>query len=121
MSFLHFVTPQELRGIEGLSYLALARPERAAQAFRTITENPSPALRRNQIYYTVQLADAECRQGNLDEAAHIAMNVLPAIGQVSSGRVSRHLAQVRSSLGQPQRSTAVTRDFIDAYDQAVGR
>ncbi|WP_161687469.1 hypothetical protein [Micromonospora rubida] len=121
MPFLHFVTPQELRGIEGLSYLALGRPERAAQAFRTITENPSPTLRRNQIYYTVQLADAQCRQGDLDDAAHTAMSVLPAMGQVSSGRVSRHLAQVRSSLGQPQRSTAATREFTDAYDQAVGR
>ncbi|MFI0791448.1 helix-turn-helix domain-containing protein [Micromonospora rubida] len=121
MPFLHFVTPQELRGIEGLSYLALGRPERAAQAFRTITENPSPTLQRNQIYYMVQLADAECRQGNLNAAARTALNVLPAMSQVSSGRVSHHLAQVRLSLGQPQRSTADTRQFVDVYDQAVGR
>ncbi|MEO3781606.1 hypothetical protein ABGB16_33525 [Micromonospora sp. B11E3] len=119
MPFLHFVTAQEIKGIEGLSYLALDRPERAADAFRTITENPSPALRRNRIYYSVQLADAACRQGNLDEAAHTAMNLLPEIDQVSSGRVSRLFAQVRSSLGRPQRSTAASREFVEAYDQAV--
>ncbi|MER7419382.1 hypothetical protein ABT346_21805 [Micromonospora peucetia] len=119
MPFLHFVTAQEIKGIEGLAYLALGRPERAADAFRNITENPSPVLRRNQIYYSVQLADAAYRQGNLDEAAHTAMSLLPDIGQVSSGRVSLHLAQIRSSLGQPQRSTAATRKFVEAYDQAV--
>ena len=58
-------------------------------------------------------------KGNLDEAAYTAMNLLPDIGQVSSGRVSLHLAQLRSSLGQPQRSTAATRKFVEAYDQAV--
>ncbi|MEV4663300.1 hypothetical protein AB0J85_15285 [Micromonospora echinofusca] len=119
MPFLHFVTAQEVKGIEGLAYLALGRPERAANAFRAITENPSPVLRRNQIYYSVQLADAAYRQGNLDEAAYTAMNLLPDISQVSSGRVSLHLAQLRSSLGQPQRATAATRKFVEAYDQAV--
>ncbi|MEU9504811.1 hypothetical protein AB0D32_00825 [Micromonospora sp. NPDC048170] len=119
MPFLHFVTAQEVKGIEGLAYLALGRPERAASAFRTITENPSPVLRRNQIYYSVQLADAAYRQGNLDEAAYTAMSLLPDIGQVSSARVSLHLAQIRSNLGQPRRSTAATRKFLQAYDEAV--
>ncbi|MER6755213.1 hypothetical protein ABT235_13665 [Micromonospora echinofusca] len=119
MPFLHFVTAQEVKGIEGLAYLALDRPERAADAFRTITENPSPVLRRNHIYYSVQLADAAHRHGNLDEAAHTAINLLPDIGQVNSGRVSLHLAQLRTSLGQPQRATTATRRFLEAYDQAV--
>jgi transcriptional regulator with XRE-family HTH domain len=119
MSFLHFVTAQEVKGIEGLAYVALGRPERAADAFRTITEKPSPVLLRNQIYYSVQLADAAYRQGNLDEAAYTAMDLLPEVGQVSSGRVSLHLAQLRASLGQPQRATAATRKFVEAYDQAV--
>ncbi|MEU4643008.1 hypothetical protein, partial [Micromonospora sp. NPDC023814] len=100
-------------------YLALGRPDHAADAFRAITENPSAVLRRNQIYYSVQLASAAYRQGNLDEAAYTAMNLLPELGQVSSGRVTHHLAQIRSDLGQPQRSTAATRKFVEAYDQAV--
>ena len=40
--FVHFVNAQELNGIEGLSYLALDRPERAVQSLRAITANPSP-------------------------------------------------------------------------------
>jgi hypothetical protein len=82
MPFLHFVTAQEIRGIERLAYLALGRPDHAADAFRAITENPSAVLRRNQIYYSVQLASAAYRQGNLDEAAYTAMNLLPELGQV---------------------------------------
>jgi hypothetical protein len=119
MPFLHFVTAQEIKGIEGLAYLALGRPGHAADAFRAVTENPSAALRRNQIYYSVQLASAAYKQGNLDEAAYTAMNLLPELGQVSSGRVTLQLAQIRSNLGQPQRSTAATRKFVEAYDQAV--
>ncbi|WFE33096.1 helix-turn-helix transcriptional regulator [Micromonospora sp. WMMD975] len=121
MPFLHFVTAQEVQGIEGLSYLAMGRADRAADAFRAITENIPPALRRNRIYYTVQLADAQCRLGDVNEAARTAMDVLPELDQVSSGRVWRHLAQVRSSLGQAQRPTATSRGFIDAYDQVVSR
>lgn len=56
-----------------------------------------------------------------NEAARIGMSVLPALGRVSSGRVSRHLAQLRSSLGQPRRSTAATREFTEAYAAAAVR
>ncbi|MFI7568485.1 hypothetical protein ACIBUZ_06800 [Micromonospora echinofusca] len=119
MPFLHFVTAQEVKGIEGLAYLALGQPERAADSFRAITENPSPVLRRNQIYYSVQLAIAAYRQGNHAEAAYTAMNLLPDVGRVNSGRVSLQLAQLRSHLGQPQRQSAATRKFVEAYDQAV--
>jgi transcriptional regulator with XRE-family HTH domain/tetratricopeptide (TPR) repeat protein len=121
MPFLHFVNQQELNGIEGLSYLALGRADRAAKAFRTIVESPAATLRRNQVYYLVQLADAECRQGDHDEAARLALGVLPAMAEVNSGRVSRHLAQLRSGLAQPQKSTAATREFTQVYDETVRR
>ncbi|GGL89568.1 helix-turn-helix domain-containing protein [Micromonospora yangpuensis] len=119
--FLGFVNEQEMTGIQGMCHLTLNRPERAVNTFRAIAENPSPAHRRNRIYYSVQLADAACQQGNIDEAAHIALDLLPDIGQVSSGRVSRHLAQVRSRLARPEHSTAATREFVEAYDQGVHR
>ncbi|MFI2708846.1 helix-turn-helix domain-containing protein [Micromonospora sp. NPDC018662] len=121
MPFLHFVTAQEVRGIEGLSYLALGRADRAADAFRAITESISPAFRRNRIYYAVQLAGAQCRLGDINEAARTAMDALPDTCQVSSRRVWRHLAEVRSSLAQAQRPTARSREFVDAFDQAVSR
>ncbi|MEV0004314.1 hypothetical protein AB0H28_18815 [Micromonospora sp. NPDC050980] len=121
LPFLHFVTAQEVEGIEGLSYLAMGRADRAADAFQAITDSIPPALRRNRIYYAVQLADARCRLGDVDEAARTAMDVLPDLDQVNSGRVRRDLARVRASLAQTQRPTPASREFVDAYDQAVSR
>ncbi|WP_247680363.1 hypothetical protein [Micromonospora sp. C97] len=117
--FVHFVNTQELNGIEGLSYLALGRPERAVQSLRAITANPSPSHRRNQVYYTVRLSEATYQQGDVNEAARIALDVLPAVRQINSKRVSQHLAQVRGSLAAPLQATTTTRQFVDAYDQAV--
>lgn len=117
--FVHFVNAQELKGIEGLSYLALDRPERAVQSLRSITTNPSPSHRRNQVYYTVRLSEATFQQGDVNEAARIALDVLPAVLQINSKRVSQHLAQVRRSLAAPRQATTTTRQFVDAYDQAV--
>ncbi|MFJ6149341.1 helix-turn-helix domain-containing protein [Micromonospora profundi] len=118
-SFVHFVNEQELNGIEGLSYLALGRAERAVQSLRAITANPSPGHRRNQVYYMVRLSEAEYRQGDVNEAARIALDVLPAVSQINSKRVSQHLAQVRRNLAAPRQATTTTRQFVDAYDQAV--
>ncbi|MET7706966.1 hypothetical protein [Micromonospora sp. NPDC005413] len=118
-SFVHFVNEQELNGIEGLSYLALGRAERAVQSLRAITANPSPSHRRNEVYYTVRLSEAAHRQGDVNEAARIALDVLPAVNQINSKRVSQHLAQVRRSLAAPQQATMTTRQFVDAYDQGV--
>ncbi|MEV4820533.1 hypothetical protein [Micromonospora sp. NPDC049274] len=117
--FVDFVNEQELNGIQGLSYLALGRPERAAQSFRAITANPSPGHRRNQVLYTVDLAEATYQQGDANGAARIALDVLPAVSQMKSGRVSRNLAQVRSNLAAPRHATTTTRQFVDAYDRAV--
>ncbi|RGC67437.1 hypothetical protein C5N14_18965 [Micromonospora sp. MW-13] len=121
LPFLGFVTDHEMTGVQGTSFLVLGNPERAAQSFRAMTMDLSPSHRRNQLYYTTRLAEATYKQGDVNEAARIGMSVLPAIGQVSSGRVSRHLAQLRSNLGRPQGSTATTREFVDAYAAAAVR
>ncbi|MGW3789585.1 helix-turn-helix domain-containing protein [Micromonospora arida] len=118
-SFVHFVNAQELNGIEGLSYLALDRPERAVQSLRSITANPSPSHRRNEVYYTVRLSEAAYGQGDVNEAARIALDVLPAVNQINSKRVSQHLAQVRRNLAAPRQATTATRQFVDAYDRTV--
>ncbi|MEV1318397.1 hypothetical protein AB0J14_20210 [Micromonospora arborensis] len=117
--FVDFVNEQEVNGIQGLSYLALGRPDRAAQSFRAIIANPSPGHRRNRVYYTVYLSEAAYQQGDINGAARIALDVLPEVSQMNSGRVSRYLAQVRSNLAAPRRATTATRQFVDAYDRAV--
>ncbi|MFI5927178.1 helix-turn-helix domain-containing protein [Micromonospora sp. NPDC051543] len=119
LAFVSFVNEQEVNGIQGLSYLALERPDRAAQSFRALIANPSPGHRRNQVLYTIDLADAAYQQGDTNEAARIALDVLPAVRQMNSGRVSRNLAQVRAKLAALRDATATTREFVDAYDRAV--
>ncbi|WUR61001.1 tetratricopeptide repeat protein [Micromonospora chokoriensis] len=117
--FVHFVNSQELNGIEGLSYLELGRPGRAAQSFRAIIANPSPGHRRNQVYYAVHLSQATYQQGDVNEAARIALDALPAVSRMNSGRITRHLAQVRSNLATSRQGTTAARQFLSAYDRAV--
>ncbi|MFC8850410.1 MULTISPECIES: hypothetical protein [unclassified Micromonospora] len=121
LPFIHFVDEQELTGLQGMAHLALGRPGRAAEAFRTIAEAPAATYRRNQLLYTLEFANAAYLQGDVNGAARTALNALPLLHQMSSGRVTQLFGRVRSSLGRPQRSTAATREFVDAYDQAVGR
>ncbi|MEU7588508.1 hypothetical protein AB0A95_19715 [Micromonospora sp. NPDC049230] len=119
LGFLDFVNEQEVNGIQGLSYLALDRPDRAAQSFRAIITNPSPGHRRNQVLYTVDLAEAAYQQGDANGAARIALDILPVASQMNSGRISRQLSQVRSNLAASRHPTAATRQFVHAYDRAV--
>ncbi|MFY1700614.1 helix-turn-helix domain-containing protein [Micromonospora sp. WMMA1923] len=121
LSFIHFVTEQEVDGLQGLAYLALERPDRAAELFRLIATTPSPTLRRNHLLYTLEFANATYRQGDVNEAARTALGALPELRQMQSMRATRMFAQVRSDLGLPAHSTAATREFVEAYDQFVRR
>ncbi|WP_233601120.1 MULTISPECIES: helix-turn-helix domain-containing protein [Micromonospora] len=119
LPFISFVTAQEVTGIQGLSYLALNQPGRAAECFRAVTDAPSAAHRRNQLYYTVQLARAASRHGDADEAARAGLKALPGARAVRSGRVSRLLAEVRSDLAGTGRSAPQVREFVEAYDRTL--
>ncbi|WP_225853605.1 hypothetical protein [Micromonospora sp. AMSO31t] len=119
LPFISFVTAQEVTGIQGLSYLVLDRPDRAAECFRSVTGSPSAAHRRNQVYYTVQLALAASRQGDVGEAARVGMRALPKVNRVRSGRVTRLLAEVRSDMAVAGRSVPQVREFVEAYDRAL--
>ncbi|WP_231934821.1 hypothetical protein [Micromonospora viridifaciens] len=119
LPFISFVTAQEVTGIQGLSYLALGRPDRAAGCFRAITAAPSAAHQRNNVYYTVQLARAVGRQGDAGEAARVGLSLLPKVDRVRSGRVSRLLGEVRSSLSAARDSISEAREFVEAYDRAL--
>jgi hypothetical protein len=119
LPFLQFVTSQELTGIQGLSYLALGKPTRAAESFRTISSGPHARHRRNQVYYTVRLAEAEYRCGDVQSAALTGLKALPEVKELCSGRTMRHFAQVKSHLGREQSKPA--RTFVEAYSRAFQR
>ena len=108
LGFVDFVNEQEVNGIRGSRPRAgQARPCRSVVP-RTHRQ-PSPGHRRNQVYYTVHLSEAAYRQGDVNEAARIALNVLPAVSQMNSGRIAGTLREVRSNLAASQQATAATR------------
>jgi hypothetical protein len=120
-AFVHFVTAQEISGIQGLSYLALGKPDRAANSLRSVLVNPSTSHRRNQVMYTVSLADAMSRQNDVNGAARTALAVLPTAATMDSTRVRRILTGVRHDLARPEGATALTREFVGACDRAIAR
>ncbi|MEV4843842.1 hypothetical protein AB0K20_11570 [Micromonospora matsumotoense] len=119
--FIHFVNVQEVQGLEALSFLSLDQPRRAAEALRVAIANSSPAHRRNRVYYRVRLAEATHREGDVNEAALMASDLLPEVRQLNSRRVTRHLADIRSTVGQLPRPAAPVRDFIEAFDGVAVR
>jgi hypothetical protein len=118
-AYISFVTPMEVAGIQGQSHLDLGDPQKACHLFEALATNPDPEYRRNRVYWSVQLAAATSRQGDVDKASHLALVALPAVASLRSKRVARHFASLRHDLGdQATRSTAA-REFVTAYDEAV--
>ncbi|GGM21366.1 hypothetical protein GCM10011608_02540 [Micromonospora sonchi] len=115
LPFLQFVNTDEMTGIQGLSFLALGRPARAAESFRLDCDDPGTIHRRNQILRTVQLSEAEYRCGDIQQAAQTGLGVLPAVKELNSKRTERRFAQVKARLAG-ERSPAA-REFVDAYNE----
>jgi transcriptional regulator with XRE-family HTH domain len=118
-AWTRFVTPAELTGLAGQSQLVLGQPEKAAAAFRSIVDDPDPTFHRNGVYYTVQLAHATAAQGDSRGAAHVALDALPLVTALHSGRTRRSLHRLRVRLDS-SRSSPVVDEFADAYDLAMG-
>jgi hypothetical protein len=115
-TYVHFVGTAEASGIAGLSYLAMGRPDRAATMFRAIIERPDPSYRRNVGYYTVRLAEALGRQGDLAGASAAGRDAIPLVAGLDSGRTARFLGQFRRAIQPHLASSVEARDFADLYD-----
>jgi transcriptional regulator with XRE-family HTH domain len=118
--YIRFVGHMEVAGITGLSYLAMDQPGRAATEFRRITDNPDATYKRNTGYYTVRLAEAVARQHDISQASEIGLGAIPAVRELGSARTMRHLRSLRSALEPHRSAVPAARDFIDAYEEAVG-
>ncbi|MEO3745048.1 helix-turn-helix transcriptional regulator [Plantactinospora sp. B5E13] len=120
LPFLGFVTEREVGCLQGLSYLALGRPDRATALFQGIVSAPTtPGYERNTVYDRVLLAEATWRQGNVVEAAEIAHAALPDVAGLQSRRTAARLGQVRTGLGRERTRSPKVRAFVEEYDQAA--
>ena len=89
--------------------------------FQTITDTPDPSYRRNNVYYTVQLAEATRRQGEIPAAIAAALQAIPAVAAMRSVRTRRLLTKLRSDLGTYAPSLPEAQEFTDAYDKENAR
>jgi hypothetical protein len=119
--YIRFVTPGEITGITGLSYMAMGRPDRARRSFAEIVEHPDPAYRRNLGYYTVRLSEAAALDHDIDAASAVGMTAVPLVSQLCSARTARKLRAVRARIEPHRGGLPAARDFADAYDDAFVR
>ncbi|WJK43268.1 helix-turn-helix transcriptional regulator [Solwaraspora sp. WMMA2056] len=112
------VGEREVNGAEGLSHLALGRPDRAISCLQARVAHHDPVYRRNQILGKVSLAIALHQQGDSTAAGTVALDALPEIADLKSGRGRKRLAGLRADLGQVADQVPAARDFVEAYDVA---
>ncbi|WP_431959397.1 hypothetical protein [Actinacidiphila sp. bgisy160] len=85
----------EWHGLSSLVHLRIGRPDEAEyHAHRTLAQI-RPGYERNQAYYTAQLALAQVRQGDLEQACRTA-DALYTHGLPNSGRVRALLRNFRT-------------------------
>lgn len=116
-SWLHFVTWPELVGLNGAALGVLGQSKQAEDAFRSIVEDPDPAFRRNVVYYKVQLAHAVAKQGDVRQASELGLELLPEVATLDSGRIDRHLRQLRHELDRFQGNNTLAQQFAEAFDE----
>jgi transcriptional regulator with XRE-family HTH domain len=119
--FINFVTAGEVAGMTALSYIDLDKPERATGYYRAIVDNPDPVHRRNTSIYTVLLADARLRAGDVTEASEIGLGVVPVVSALDSSRTRWHLCDVRNKAAARASTIPEARAFVEAHDAAFGQ
>lgn len=120
-TYIRFVSELEVAGIEGLSYLIMDKPTKAAEIFRSAAARPEPVYLRNHGLCTVRLAEAIRGEGDVATASQIALDALPALTALRSARTSNCYAALRRRLGTYADEVPAARDFAEAYDEAAVR
>jgi DNA-binding XRE family transcriptional regulator len=118
LPFLSFLTTQEAQALEGMSYVAIARPDRAVVTFRGLAETPDATHPRNTTHRQINLADAELHARDPGAAGQSALTALAGALALDSTRVSQRLKRLRDELA-PHRAVVEARAFVAAYDEKV--
>jgi hypothetical protein len=114
--YIGFMTPQELTGLTGVSYLALGQPDRAAEAFLEVVDAPDPSRPRNVTYYKVRLAQALAVEGDISQASDVALDAVDDVAALASSRTTRRFAALRDTIEPHGATVPKAHDFVDAYD-----
>jgi transcriptional regulator with XRE-family HTH domain len=113
--WIRSLTAAEVAGIEGMSYAALGKPERAAGQFRTALDMAEADFARNACYYQVRLAEALHEAGDVVGACETAAEAVPAVAAIRSSRTRNRLAALRLKATS---ANPAAREFADRYDEA---
>ncbi len=113
--WIRSLTPAEVAGIEGMSYAALGKPDRAAVQFRAALEMAEAAFARNGCYYQVRLAEALNEAGDVTSSCETAAGAVPAVAAIRSSRTRNRLATLRRKATP---TSPAAREFADRYDEA---
>lgn len=117
--FVHFVSPQEIDSIEGRSYLALGKPDRARTALASATETPDPERTRNQGFYLVWHATAAAEAYDIDQASQLGLSATRLVADLGSERTIGVLAALRSRVEPHRRNVPEADEFAIAYDMEL--
>jgi transcriptional regulator with XRE-family HTH domain len=117
--YLLFLSPLEMTTVEGVSLMALGRPDRAVPCLLAGLDGADPAYQRNIASTKVHLSQALLKQGDYAGSAETALEATPSVAALRSRRTRQRLGCVRSGLGAVSSRIPRARDFTDAYDSAM--
>ncbi|MDF5754937.1 hypothetical protein [Spongiactinospora sp. TRM90649] len=101
-----FHGPAELSTAQGLVYLEAGRYQAAASFFRAASAQCGDGYGRNRALYQLSLAGSLVRAGEVDEGAGQAVTGLRQLKEVSCGRATERVKEVRDLLTTVDTATA---------------
>jgi transcriptional regulator with XRE-family HTH domain len=110
----YWLTPDEVDVMAGRCYVELRRPERARPLLERALSSYGEDRPRETALYTSWLAEAHLQAGGVDEAAHLACDVLALTARTASVRPDDRARHLRRLL-HPYRGAASVDDFEERY------
>ena len=98
-SWLGFLTPAEVSGLNAIAHQSAGRLRRAEEQTAQTLDLLDNGFNRNRAYYSVLLAELQLAQGNREQAAATASGIQTT--QISSSRITTRLDRVITA-GRPQ-------------------
>ncbi|MCX2968226.1 MULTISPECIES: hypothetical protein [Streptomyces] len=120
--WMAFYDRAELDGLAGLVMARTGDQQQAEACWHRTLARLRPEYRRNRAYYSAQLALAQLRQGDAEQACATAVSVLPAPGaDALAGRTALLLDRFSSELAATAPGARCTGDWAERYTKRRDR